>query len=335
MGSDDATRLVDVVEADRRRLLALSYRMLGTVSEAEDAVQETYLRWYRLGEAERAAIANPQGWLTRVAGRVCLDLLGSARARREHYVGPWLPEPVPADMFLGTAPAPGRSVTAPVPPPDPLDRVILDDAVSMALLVVLEVMTAAERVTFVLHDVFAMPFPEIAEVVGRSPAAVRQLATSARRRVRDRSAPVAPTLGHDRSRAVAEELEQGVALGHEVADLGHEHDHAVGALGRVAQATGVEPDDDSRRLRPVDDAYRRTELHEVGGRQRGVTIFEKVWVHLGDLVGAFVPDAREQRDGAQALSEVVDQHDEAADAQEAEDECDEDAHLRYGLLDPS
>ncbi|WP_430647408.1 sigma-70 family RNA polymerase sigma factor [Agromyces sp. GXS1127] len=200
-GRDD---LADVVD-ERRRLLALAYRMLGTTGEAEDAVQETYVRWYRMSDAERDAIANPAGWLTRVAGRVCLDLLGTARARRERYVGPWLPEPLPAGYFAaGTgaaatsaarraagpagaasaAGAAGGSVTAqPDAAADPLERVTLDEAVSSALLVVLEAMTPPERVSFVLHDVFAVPFPEIAEIVGRSPAAVRQLASSARRRV--------------------------------------------------------------------------------------------------------------------------------------------------------
>ncbi|WP_400996607.1 RNA polymerase sigma factor SigJ [Agromyces sp. GXQ0307] len=192
---DARAELADVID-ERRRLLALAYRMLGTTGEAEDAVQETYVRWYRMSDAERDAIANPAGWLTRVAGRVCLDLLGTARARRERYVGPWLPEPLPAGYFAaGTGAAAtsaatvsagvaGGSVTAQTDAAtDPLDRVTLDEAVSSALLVVLEAMTPPERVSFVLHDVFAVPFPEIAEIVGRSPAAVRQLATSARRRV--------------------------------------------------------------------------------------------------------------------------------------------------------
>lgn len=200
---DDGPDLADVVD-ERRRLLALAYRMLGTTGEAEDAVQETYVRWYRMSDAERAAIANPQGWLTRVAGRVCLDMLGTARARRERYVGPWLPEPLPAGFFRGSrAATSGGADAAPTgtgatasagvadgsvtartgDPVDPLDRVTLDEAVSSALLVVLEAMTPPERVSFVLHDVFAVPFPEIAEIVGRSPAAVRQLATSARRHV--------------------------------------------------------------------------------------------------------------------------------------------------------
>lgn len=164
---------------ERRRLVALAYRMLGTMADAEDAVQETYIRWYRLSEEERARIANVQGWLTRVASHVCLDVLKSARVRREQYVGPWLPEPLPGE----------DAATA-----DPADRVSLDQSVSTALLVVLDGMTPAERVAFVLHDVFGVPFPEIAEVVGRSPAAVRQLASSARRRVhaaRERTAPAA------------------------------------------------------------------------------------------------------------------------------------------------
>lgn len=215
----DADDLADVA-AERRRLLALAYRMLGTTGEAEDAVQETYVRWYRMSDAERAAIRNPQGWLTRVAGRVCLDLLGTARARRERYVGPWLPEPLPAGFFAGAGSAAGgagrgtssaAALTAATTDAaaDPLDRVTLDEAVSSALLVVLESMTPAERVAFVLHDVFAVPFPEIAEIVGRSPAAMRQLATSARRRV-----------AAERSRSVARD----------------EHDRVVAAFGAAAAA---------------------------------------------------------------------------------------------------
>ncbi|WP_235531171.1 MULTISPECIES: RNA polymerase sigma factor SigJ [unclassified Nocardioides] len=177
---------LDDVMTERSRLIALGYRMLGTLQEAEDAVQETYLRWYRLSEDERAAIDNPQGWLTRVASRVCLDVLKSARARREQYVGPWLPEPVPADLLTLSSHA-----------TDPADRVTLDDTVSTALLVVLDAMTPPERVAFVLHDVFAVPFGEIADVVGRSPAAVRQLASSARRRVAAHRGTVATAPEHD------------------------------------------------------------------------------------------------------------------------------------------
>lgn len=190
---------IDVLESERRTLLALAYRMLGTVSDAEDAVQETYVRWYRMTDAERAAIEKPGAWLTRVASRVCLDMLGSARARRERYVGEWLPEPVPGDSAIAAS-----------VPVDPLDRVTLDDAVSTALLVVLESLSPAQRVAFVLHDVFGVPFTEIAETVGRSPDAVRQLASQARRHVRERRAGEASREEHD---AVARAFAAAAATG--------------------------------------------------------------------------------------------------------------------------
>ncbi|MEV0687260.1 RNA polymerase sigma factor SigJ [Nocardia sp. NPDC050378] len=161
------------VMSERRQLLNLAYRLLGSLAEAEDVVQETYARWYAMSEQRRAEVTAPGAWLTTVAGRICLDLLGSARARRERYVGEWIPEPVPgrSDFFGGTA------------APDPADRVTLDESISMAFLVVLDSMTPAERVAFVLHDVFRYSFAEVAEVVGRTPAACRQLASSARRRI--------------------------------------------------------------------------------------------------------------------------------------------------------
>ncbi len=179
------------VFAERRRLVAIGYRMLGTIAEAEDAVQETYIRWYRMTDEERAAVANKQGWLTRVMSRVCLDVLGSARVRREKYVGEWLPEPVPSDLFSG------HTLAASSARPDPLDQVSLDEELSTALLIVMESMTPAERVAFVLHDVFAVPFDEIATIVGRSTPAVRQLATSARRRAREHDVVPGRTREHD------------------------------------------------------------------------------------------------------------------------------------------
>jgi RNA polymerase sigma factor (sigma-70 family) len=163
------------VADERRHLLRLAYRLLGTTADAEDVLQETYLRWYSLTDAERAAIRTPGAWLTTVASRICLDLLGSARMRRERYVGEWIPEPVPT----------GESQ-------DLADRVSLDESIHMAFLVILDSMTPAERVTFVLHDVFRYPFAEIAGIVGRSPEACRQLATSARRRLRAGRTPPAP-----------------------------------------------------------------------------------------------------------------------------------------------
>ncbi|MEU9294125.1 sigma-70 family RNA polymerase sigma factor [Streptomyces sp. NPDC048266] len=168
------------IAAERRHLLNLAYRLLGSVTEAEDAVQETYTRWYAMPRPRQEAIESPGAWLTTVATRVCLDLLGSARARRERYVGAWIPEPLPDRTEWTGGPSGGAGAES----ADPADQVTLDESVNMAFLVVLESMTPAERVAFVLHDVFRYPFPEVAEMVGRTPAACRQLASSARRRVR-------------------------------------------------------------------------------------------------------------------------------------------------------
>ncbi len=176
---------LSAIMSERRQLTNLAYRLLGSLAEAEDAVQETYARWYAMSRQQQQAIESPGGWLTMVASRVCLDLLRSARARRERYVGEWIPEPVPdrAEWISGR---PGGATA------DPADRVTLDESVSMAFLVVLESMTPAERVAFVLHDVFGYPFAEVAQITGRTPAACRQLASSARRRVRASRAPAAP-----------------------------------------------------------------------------------------------------------------------------------------------
>lgn len=176
------------IMGERRHLTNLAYRLLGSLAEAEDAVQETYARWYAMPRAKQDAVESPGAWLTTVASRICLDVLGSARARRERYVGEWIPEPVPEPTeWVG-----GRPGDAGV---DPADRITLDESVNMAFLVVLEAMTPAERVAFVLHDVFRYPYAEIADITGRTPAACRQLASSARRRVRAgrTRAPAAPT----------------------------------------------------------------------------------------------------------------------------------------------
>ncbi len=177
---------LSTVMSERRRLINLAYRLLGSLADAEDAVQETYARWYAMTRHQRDAIENLGAWLTTVASRICLDLLGSARARRERYVGEWIPEPLPepAEWASGVATA------------DPADRVTLDESVSMAFLVVLDSMTPAERVAFILHDVFAYPFAEVAGIAGRTPAACRQLASSARRRIR-----AVPALPRPRRRA--------------------------------------------------------------------------------------------------------------------------------------
>jgi RNA polymerase sigma-70 factor (ECF subfamily) len=176
---------LNAIMSERRQLINLTYRLLGSMAEAEDAVQETYARWYAMSGQQQEAIESPGGWLTTVASRICLDLLGSARARRERYVGEWIPEPLPepAEWISGR---PGGTTG------DPADRVTLDESVGMAFLVVLESMTPAERVAFILHDVFRYPFADIAEITGRTPAACRQLASSARRRIRASQAPPAP-----------------------------------------------------------------------------------------------------------------------------------------------
>ena len=175
----------------RPRLLRLAYSQLGDLGEAEDVVQEAWLRLERTG-AE--SIKDLDAWLTTVVGRLALDTLRSARARREEYVGPWLPEPV---VSSGAE--------------DPADRVTLDESVSYALLALLEQLSPAERTAFVLHDVFDMPFGDVAEVVGRTPEAVRQLASRARRHVaRQRPRFEASADEHDRAvRAFAHAVQEG------------------------------------------------------------------------------------------------------------------------------
>jgi RNA polymerase sigma-70 factor (ECF subfamily) len=172
--------------SERRQLINLAYRLLGSLADAEDVVQETYARWYGMSRQQQDDIESPGGWLMKVASRICLDLLGSARVRRESYVGEWIPEPLPDRTEWIN----GRSGGATA---DPADRVTLDESINMAFLVVLESMTPAERVAFILHDVFRYPFAEVAEIVGRTPAACRQLASSARRRIRASQAPSTPT----------------------------------------------------------------------------------------------------------------------------------------------
>lgn len=163
---DTEERLAQAFEANRPRLLRVAYTMTGSLVEAEDCVQEAWLRLR--GVDDPATVLDLAAWLTTTVSRLALDALGSARKRREQYVGTWLPEPLVETRSH-----------------DPADQVTLDESVSMALLVVLEELSPAERVAFVMHDVFSVPFPEVAEVVGRSAAAVRQLASRARRRVED------------------------------------------------------------------------------------------------------------------------------------------------------
>ena len=161
-------------EPHRRRLLGLAYRMLGSVSEAEDAVQDTYLRWHA---ADRGAVSDPRAFLTTTTTRICLDSLKSARARRETYVGPWLPEPV---------------VDAAALAPD--TQTELAEDLSIALLLALDRLSALERAAFLLHDVFDCSFGEVATALGRSEAACRQLASRARTHVRAARPPATSTV---------------------------------------------------------------------------------------------------------------------------------------------
>ncbi|GAA2789802.1 RNA polymerase sigma factor SigJ [Streptomyces showdoensis] len=166
-------------DADRGHLRAVAYRMLGSLSEAEDAVQEA---WFRLSRSDTSDVRNLSGWLTTVVGRVCLDLLRSRAARREDPLEHYVPDPVVREEGVA----------------DPEKEALRADSVGLALLVVLETLTPAERLAFVLHDMFAVSFDEIAPLVDRTPAAARQLASRARRRVRGAAPAPGPGLARQR-----------------------------------------------------------------------------------------------------------------------------------------
>jgi RNA polymerase sigma factor (sigma-70 family) len=203
----------------RPHLLAVAYRMLGSSSEAEDAVQEA---WLRLSRSDTGDIENLRGWLTTVVARVCLDMLRSRAARREEPLGAQVPEPLTRD-------ADGV---------DPEHEAVLADSVGLALLVVLETLTPAERLAFVLHDTFAVPFDEIAEIVGCSPAAARQLASRARRRVQ--GAPAVPSADHARQRKVVAAFLAAARSGEFDALLELLDPDVVLRADRVAVDTGAE-----------------------------------------------------------------------------------------------
>ncbi len=169
--SDDVTGLF---EAERPRLLGLAYRVLGTLDDADDVVQEAWVRWER---ADRGAVERPVAWLTTVTSRLALDRLRAVRRRREEYVGPWLPEPLVSDA-------------------GPEAAAEMADSLTLAFLTVLDQLGPVERAVFVLADVFAVPYAEIAETVGKSAVACRQIASRARRRVRQ--TPTSRSVGADR-----------------------------------------------------------------------------------------------------------------------------------------
>jgi RNA polymerase sigma factor (sigma-70 family) len=173
----DLDYLAERFEQERPQLRRIAYRMLGTVHEADDAVQEA---WIKLSRTDDSKVDNVGAWLTTVVSRVCLDMLRARRSRREDFVGSWMPEPVVAVDGA----------------PTPEDEALIAEGVGLALYVVLETLAPAERLAFVLHDMFGLPFDEIASIVGRSPEAARQLASRARRRVQG-ATPAVPdvTLG--------------------------------------------------------------------------------------------------------------------------------------------
>jgi len=246
----------DLYVDEQRRLTGLAYRLTGSWADAEDAVQDAFSRWYALAPGERAEIRSPEAWLTTVTSRLCLDLLRSARVRRERYVGRWLPEPLP------------HAVTASLDvdrTDDPADRAVQDESLSTAFLVMLESMTPAERVAFVLHDVFAYTFAEIAITLERSPAAARQLASSARRRIGAAARPASS--GTDHAAAV-----HRLRLAWEAGDIGA----LVGILDPgvtlVADGGGVV----AAALRPVHgaDAVARY-FATVSAQAAGLTLHER------------------------------------------------------------
>lgn len=159
------------------RLVGIAYRMLGSLAEAEDAVQDAYLRWFSLTENQRSNVRTPMAWMTTVVSRICLDYARSARARRERYVGPWLPEPLASSAFNSITSAERQAG-------DPAEFVPLQDSLSTAVLVALEQLSPAERIALVLHDLVGYQFAEIAEVLDRTPHACRQLASVARRKAK-------------------------------------------------------------------------------------------------------------------------------------------------------
>src|SRR5215217_6245938 len=249
---------LSAIMTERRQLINLAYRLLGSLVDAEDVVQETYTRWYAMSRQQREAIESPGGWLTTVASRICLDLLGSARARRERYVGEWIPEPLPDRTEWLSGRAGGTTV-------DPADRVTLDESINMAFLVVLESMTPAERVAFILHDVFRYSFAEVAEIVGRTPAACRQLASSARRRLRASQAPATPS-------AQQADIVTNFKQAWEAGDI----DALIGLLDPDATAIADGGGRVSAELRPIEGAEEIARYYvDLAGLARGnVTILE-------------------------------------------------------------
>jgi RNA polymerase sigma-70 factor (ECF subfamily) len=198
-----------VFEAERRRLVGLAYRITGSLGDAEDIVQEA---WLRLRRADPATVERPAAWLTTVVSRLALDHLKAARHQREVYVGPWLPEPVVASPLLSAGPGPEEMAE-------------MAQSLTMGFLHLLEQLSPTERVVFILADVFDVPYREIAESVGKTEAACRQIASRARRRVREAAPPAYEPPNDEAARTVGEML---------AAVMAGDIDHLVGLLAEDA-----------------------------------------------------------------------------------------------------
>ena len=216
-------------EQHRRYLSAVAYRLLGSLADAEDAVQDAWLRWQA---TDRSTVLEPRAYLTTVVTRICYDQLGSARARREAYFGEWLPEP---------------SISTVERQPGPEDAASLGESVSYAMLAVMEQLSPAERVAFVLHDVFAIGFGEIAEALGRTPESVRQLASRGRRRVREGTSGTSvawadaetwPQSDPDSTASAAADSAAGSRVGHPWRRLERPEHRKVVAAFAAASLTG-------------------------------------------------------------------------------------------------
>jgi len=221
-------------EALRPQLQSVAYRMLGSVGEAEDAVQEA---WLRLSRSDEEAIANLGGWLTTVVARISLDMLRARRTRREDSSGGWLPEPIVADEEAA----------------DPEQEALLADSVGLALLVVLDTLSPAERLAYVLHDMFDVPFEEIAPIVNRTPTAARKLASRARRRVRGAAPAPDPDMARQRKvvdaflaasragdfEALVEVLDPDVVFRLDLAPAGRREVHGAEDVANMVLARGA------------------------------------------------------------------------------------------------
>ncbi|MCX5045685.1 sigma-70 family RNA polymerase sigma factor [Aldersonia sp. NBC_00410] len=217
-----STALAQRFEEHRPHLLAVGYRLTGSVADAEDAVQES---WIRLSSTGPDSVRDLRGWLTTVVGRICLDRLRSAAVRRESYVGQWLPEPVVTEPHRGA--------------PDPLDALVGDEDARLAAMVVLDTLSPPQRIAFVLHDGFAVPFDEIATMLGVSTAAARQYASRGRKAVARAPKPVAAA-EHD---AAVERVLAALATG--------DVDAVVAALHPEAIAVGDAGGTTSTAMRPI------------------------------------------------------------------------------------